>query len=270
MNRRRFSILLGASLLCWLLWNATRNAKYPDIPQYRGKPLAHWLSNFEQEFATYGESTGFDNAIRQVGDKAVPVLLHMLREHRPVRDKACALLKKQHVIKIVHERTHFRNHLAARGFEVLGAAGKDAVPSLIHILKENISPDSCAATASALGNIGPSAEEAIPSLLTLLSGKGPYEKAWACYALAKIHRKLDEVVPALMKSATDQDPNVRMAAITALGQLGTDSKLAIPVLIASIKDSHKGVKNAAAKAILKIDFVTAEEIGLTTNGWTRQ
>jgi HEAT repeat protein len=269
MSLGRPIIALAVFLTLVILLFATVCAPDQPDPQYQGKPFSSCLPSLEEQYGTYGLTTNFDTAIEQLGDKAIPVLLRMLRENTPVKDELSELLKKQKLLSITHSRSHLRNHLAARGFEILGAAGKEAVPALVQILEQNISASSRAATAEALGNIGPPAEEAIPSLLRVLDGQRAYEKCWSCYALAKIHRNPQQVVPALMKSALGPDCNVRAAAIAALGKLGSDAKLAVPVLVESLKDPDKAVSRAATKALAAVDLVTAQRIGLTTNGLRR-
>lgn len=91
-----------------------------------------------------------DDAIRHMGTNAIPTLLEMLRS-KDTAVKAAAVKQAERANLIWVSLAEERDAEAARGFEILGASAKDAVPTLIEIYGERISPDSQLATSFALG-----------------------------------------------------------------------------------------------------------------------
>jgi HEAT repeat protein len=70
----------------------------------------------------------------------------------------------------------------------LSRAGKAALPALICVLKGD-NADARATACSALGRIGPDADEAVPALLALFKGPDVYQSKLAALALKKIDPK---------------------------------------------------------------------------------
>jgi len=71
-------------------------------PVYQGKPLSGWLEGYDSP-KNQQSWRQTDEAIRQIGPKAIPTLLQMLRvsESAPWKQKLLALAYKQHFIKII-------------------------------------------------------------------------------------------------------------------------------------------------------------------------
>jgi hypothetical protein len=142
-------------------------------PVYQGKPLSCWLLGYTHWYyqmppiakgaTTKGEA---DKAVLQAGTNAIPTLLRLLR----VRDsslklKLMDLAKKQHFIKIDHPPAEVWNGAASVAFGILRTNAQSAVLALIGIVKQNISPTSQSCAVMSLGYMGPTAKEALPSLL---------------------------------------------------------------------------------------------------------
>jgi len=131
-------------------------------PVYQGNSLSSWLLDSR----TTIQQQEADEAVRQAGTNAIPILLRMLR----AKDSALMvglmnLAQRQRLITVHYTLAAERNYAGRQGFEVLGAKAQSAVPGLIEIFNQNISFPSQRKAIEALGDIGPAAKEAVPSLL---------------------------------------------------------------------------------------------------------
>ena len=127
-------------------------------PVYQGKKLSEWVIKERRQEVS--------EAIRQAGTNAIPVLLRMLSANdSPLKAKLMELAQKQHIIKIQYIPAVLWNAYGCWGFDLLGADGQSAVPALINIADENISPKCQIYAIQSLAYIGPSAKKAVPALL---------------------------------------------------------------------------------------------------------
>jgi hypothetical protein len=148
-------VIVAIALVGEIAW---RVAQPPDEPVYQGKRLTEWLNiptpvpgasgiiltTFIAKRADAQQKA--DEAVRQCGTNAIPTLLRLLR----TKDSAFEiwtrrLLQRQHVIQIrFTPASHW--HTAARlGFITLHTNAQAAVPKLIEIANQNISPSSASA-----------------------------------------------------------------------------------------------------------------------------
>jgi HEAT repeat protein len=141
-----------------------------------------------------------------------------------------ALAQKQHVIKIHFIPAPERNTEASRAFIVLGDSAKGAVPELVKLLQENLSPESRSEVEDALTRIGPAAEPALPLLLRAATNSNPRVRANALWALGQIHAQPQWCVPVLMRALSDSDDWARLSAAHALGGFGPEAQPAVPQL----------------------------------------
>jgi len=118
--------------------------------------------------------------------------------------------------------------------------------------------------AEALGEIGPDAKEAIPTLIDLLQDREAYVRKSAANALGEIGPHAKEAVPALIIALGDEDSWVRVYAAEALGKIGV--KEAVPALIGALEDEDKYVRGKAVTALKKI---TDEDFGEDPSKWQR-
>ncbi|MSR57705.1 MAG: HEAT repeat domain-containing protein [Planctomycetaceae bacterium] len=171
----------------------------------------------------------------------------------------------------------------------LEAGAKLAVPELVKLLDNEKNPRIRSEALGTLGNIGPAATEALPSVLRSLADPAPLVRYSACYTLGKIGPKAKEAVPVLVSNLTSKDeflgivsawalvyidpkreglaeavvplliklleaddPQARLEAIKALVALGPQSKAAVPALKGLSKDKDEGVRKAAGAAVKKV------------------
>lgn len=202
--------------------------------------LLHWheakarkeLSKTLENYLGGGDRKLADAALDKAGKKAVPALLQMVQ----TKDKR-------------------QNQAAYFSFLHLGTNAEAAVPDLIAIYQQKISPFSQQCAASSLASIGPAANKAI--LVLVAGAKSPNElvRCDTLLALGKMHAEPDLIMPALTNALNDPVPKVRMFACMALGMVGPEWNPAIHVLKSvSEQDPDKNVRALAASELTRIDF----------------
>jgi hypothetical protein len=195
-------------------------------------------------------------AVLQIGTNAIPYLLKMLCEKDSVqRTKLLNLVQKQKLIRIHYKPDWVRNSEGKWGFSILGADAKEAVPALIEVYERNISTSSRGCTIGALGEIGPGAIAAIPTLLQCITSTNTdaFIRTVAVNALGGIHAEASTVVPILINCLSDPIRDVRLIAARSLGRYGTEAREAIPKLSSLLSDKEKSVSSAAYGALRQID-----------------
>ncbi|MHC4253629.1 MAG: HEAT repeat domain-containing protein, partial [Planctomycetota bacterium] len=116
--------------------------------------------------------------------------------------------------------------------------------------------------ANLLGEMGPEAEEAVPSLTAALLSTNTQLQHNAAIALGKIGSTSHGVVAALVELlAEDEDYQSRSAAAKALGMLGPKAKEAVPALARAMADRAHGVRCDAAEAMEKMGPAAAGAVG---------
>ncbi|MDB6065626.1 MAG: HEAT-like repeat protein [Pedosphaera sp.] len=263
--RKRFRIVFALLLLAvmgGIAWLALR----PNEPVYKGKRLSVWLEGYHPIGLSFGSREAADEAVRQLGTKAIPILLKRLQtKDAPLTDEFIALAQKQHFISIHHESAYNRRDEGAYGFSALGSEGRDAVPALIELYRK-AGPECRPGIAFAFGEIGPDAKKAVPLLILGLGDtniiEGEVGGASAAYALGRIHSEPQMAVLALINCLSNQNGFMLKEARTALGRFGADAKAAVPALINSLNDSNDWVRALTAKALKQIDPEAAAKAGV--------
>ncbi|MDB6067720.1 MAG: repeat protein [Pedosphaera sp.] len=263
--RKRLPIVLGVLLLAVLgtiAWLSLR----PDAedPVYQGKRLSVWLGNYDPHPPYRSLSPEGEEAVRQLGTNAIPMLLRKLRaKASPFKDKLFALAQKQHVIKVSFTPAWFQHWQGALGFRVLAAEGKSAVPALIELYSQgNADPDALGCLSGSLNGIGPDARAAVPALIHRLGHTNERVRGPAAVALGQIHSEPQVVVPALISCLSDQNNAVRYGAASALSEFGPEAKAALPALTQLLADSDAGVRWMTKDAIKRIDPEAAAKAGV--------
>ena len=197
---KRLGIVFGILLtiaMGLLVWRASG----PREPVFEGRTLTSWLDHHVASSAAIPpyNSPGWkkaDEALRTIGSNGVPTLLKMIRAKDPPPVVLKVLqLAGRHRLTRVHYRYAFpRNEEAEYAFEVLGTNAVGAVPELIKIYEEDLSPSSQRCAALALGHIG----HAVRNTRVHLPGPG-----------------VQEALPALIRRFTHTNSDVRFYAVSA-------------------------------------------------------
>ena len=265
---------------------AISQARIDHEPIYRGRALSVWLQAYDPA-SRHGRGSPqwneADKAVRQIGDKSIPLLLRMLRaKDSKLKLEAIALAQRQNVVRVHFVPAGVRNTEASRAFVALGEAAKDAVPRLMEIYTEHISLQSMNATEEALGWIGPAAKSAIPLLLEAATNSNNKVMASALWALGEIHAEPQLCIPELIRGLNDRDAWTQISAAHALGMFGADAQAAVPALtqLANSTNSTRAViitgfqvRFEASRALHKIspdplvsDRQPEFELGIPTGG----
>ena len=130
----------------------------------------------------------------------------------------------------------------------------------------NITADSApvrrALAAGTLGQLGPRAEAAVPSLVKVVKGRDAAPREPATRALGQIHCQPDQIIPLLITCLDDSNDGVQEAAAEALGDFGPLAKEAVPKLIPWLNAQDKDKRHAAVVALPKIDSAAALQAGI--------
>jgi HEAT repeat protein len=222
---KRVRIVLAAAALALvglIVWQLLK----PSEPVYKGKALSAWVALYNLPYHADSKRDGSvqknpeaRDAITQIGTKAIPTLLRMLRaKDSTLKTNIMGLLARQHIIKVSARPAYFWNNAASVAFSILGTNAQSAVPQLLEIANQNISRRSQHAAISSLGYIGSPARPAVPFLLQMITNGDTTVSQTARNALLRI----DSEVAA--KAGIKPPPRPPIAAGTqrppALGRIG--------------------------------------------------
>jgi HEAT repeat protein len=254
---RAFYPILVIAAVGGIAWLVLR----PREPEYKGKPLSGWLEDTDAYDPTKTQAA--TEAVRQIGTDAIPELRRMLRARdTPFKLKLIALVRQQHFFKVRHTSATILQLRGVRGFGALGPEGRLAVPELILMYNKNSFSDFRMAIATALGDIGPGAAEAVPSLARGTRGTDKICSLCAVDALGYIHAKPESAVPALVNCLADANGDFTGHAIDALARFGVDAGPAVPELLKFLDSPDEVLKGKARAALKEIDPETLAKAGV--------
>jgi HEAT repeat protein len=117
---------------------------------------------------------------------------------------------------------------------------------------------------SAIGDVGPAAVPAVPTLIAVLKGplgetpenfdrkRAANSRSAAAAALGNIGPAAKEAIRALATALKDENIPVRRWSATSLGEMRSDAHSAIPVLLGALADSDPQVRRYAIQSLQKI------------------
>lgn len=129
------------------------------------------------------------------------------------------------------------------------AVGPPAVPAMIRLLQDE---QARPLAARVLGQIGPEAAGAVPSLATALETSNPEARREILFALAAIGPAAEPAVPQMVPFVSSELPQVRYTAIYALGELGSAAAEALPALQANLRSEDPFVRFTSAWGMIRI------------------
>ena len=172
-------------------------------------------------------------AISEFGAKAVPTLITQLED----------------------ESEDIRRY----AFCALSAIGKPAVSSLITAIQHSDWWVRASAVET-LGNIGNSAQAAIPSLIQALQDESEQVRQLAAEALGTTSQNDSTAVSSLVLSLRDENDKVRRNSVLALARLGPYAHQAVNNLQILLSDDDRYVRGDAVHALRRIDTPEAREV----------
>lgn len=163
------------------------------------------------------------------------------------------------LIEALHDRELKVRIAAAHILGEIGPAAKDAVPSLTAALKDRSGIPGGASmvdvAAEALGKIGPAAADAAPALLVAAAG-------WSSQARNALVKLGPGALPVLISGLDSlNDARIISEAIHAIGELGPSAAAAVPDLLKILGWlGAPGLPGEAARALGKIGPATEDVI----------
>jgi hypothetical protein len=210
-------------LLAGYLWLTTRLDSRNE-PTYGGKPVRYWAR--QSRHAVEDDSV---RVLRQMGAIAVPCLTNQLA----LRDGPIAKSWLWIWSKLPTAMTaRFPQPLKAS--ELRAAAAWDLI------------------------YLGPSAKDAVPSLISALQDDDFFVRLDAAAAFGHIGREAAPAIPALVQALTNQYRGVRFNSAYSLSLLGPLAKGAVPALKNALNDSDPEVRTKALEALQKIEPATSQ------------
>jgi HEAT repeat protein len=141
----------------------------------------------------------------------------------------------------------------------LGPDAKDAVPSLLKCLKKDFSLNGVSvAAARALGKIGADPDRVVPALIEVL--KKEELRTLGAQALAGFGPRAKAAAPVLRGLLADKDLDVCLAAYLALDSIGEKAENTVPVVLGVFQNSDRGARLAAYEALKEADDVDARRV----------
>ena len=141
---------------------------------------------------------------------------------------------------------------ASKALAGMKCASTKAIDTLIKAL-DSSDELSRAASASALGHMGPVAARCVPKLVELLAARKAFRaRIQAMLALARMGPAAKEAIDPLITALGDPAPKFRELAAHALGAIGPTAERAIGPLTKATRDQEGTVQSAAKKALARI------------------
>jgi HEAT repeat protein len=178
------------------------------------------------------------------------------------------------LINALHDKSPEVQNSAVNSLGRLGPDATPAVPALVEFVNANQNTavrnnypndlywNVCWAI-DAFSAIGPSAKEAVPSMLRWVTNADPHLRLEVIVALGRVHADPDRVVPVLTDALHDPDKLVRINAADALGEFGPNATPAVPALVEFLNAQNDSlVRSWVAAALKKIDPEAAAKAGV--------
>jgi len=234
---------LGVFLLALLVFELRE--RRPE-PAFEGKNLGLWLHLYDstlRQGVIVADPVKHDEAakaLRAIGSNAIPFLLEMIRFQGKGADQ--------------------QNSEGTCGFVALGSVGARGALSLAEILEASNSPSSRWAAGRALSAIGPSASNAVPTLLRTALSSNALTRLISIYALNNIRTNPEKVIPLLVQSFHDREFDVQQEAVSGAGKWGAEAERAVPDLVSVTKDINPRLRRVACGALGNIKSIAQATI----------
>ena len=255
--------LIGALLVLLVGCIALVIGLTPAEPSYQGRNASAWLGDFN---IRRGKSGGDAcPALKAMGPAAAPVIIRRLESSESVWQTKYRLLFPKLPARVANflptPRAEFCYLDAGNALFAIGAAVE---PGLIKALKSG-SPGTRSAAARALGSLKFSGEadikDAIPGLIQTLGDENAMVRVCSALALGNAGPEAAPAVPSLIVLLKDPDAGskpgdkvfIRAAAARALGKIGPKAGSASSSLTNLLQDKDDYLRAAAAIAIWRID-----------------
>jgi len=142
----------------------------------------------------------------------------------------------------------------------IGRGEPKVIDFLVDALKHEQDTSLRISAAEALADMGPSATEAIPTLISLAehlesSGSAQHHvlRLRCIFALGRVATESERAVKALIGLLEHKDSSLRAAAASSLAAIGPFAKAAVPALKRAAEDDDSMVAAKAQEALLRLE-----------------
>jgi HEAT repeat protein len=154
------------------------------------------------------------------------------------------------LVKALHDRNWAVATAAAYALNRIDIdAGRQAVPDLVKELKLGTDNWVKDLPARVLGNMGPAAQEAVPTLMEAAQGSDLELRAGALKALIGIEPTSTQAAALATAALKDNEKSVRLAAAQAMANLISPPKEAVSALTEAFNDSYWQVRFASIESL---------------------
>ena len=230
-------IITGAALLAIVVIPLFIGSGAPD-PRYQNKPLSAWLKDLG--VGNRAQQTWAEDAIRNIGTNALPMLLKELRAQDPLGWQLWYRIWPRKTYTVAADRCI----AADRALQVLGPEAEAALPALLQIAADPQCGDN--RPRGALAAIGP---RAVTPMIYALTNSNQRVRSCAALVLTSIGRSARDAAAALLRSLSDPDARVRAHAAGALSRIEADPKIAVPALTERLSDTDSYVRFCAVMSL---------------------
>ena len=160
------------------------------------------------------------------------------------------------LMEILHDESEMVRRNASYALSVIGA------PAVLALIEAANDPNEGVRVIAidALGDMGSTAQEAIPALIEATQDESAEVRKVAAEGLGIVAQSCSTAVPALMKGLSDTDEWVRRNSSLALARIGSKAEEALPALKAALKDENRYVRANAAHTLHQIGTTEARDI----------
>lgn len=263
-------------------------------PRAQGESLSHWLQLGAQpdrfdEAAT--PSPQREAAIREIGAKAIPILLAKLQAtDSPWKHKLYKWFKKQDFVPVEFTWEHEEQQQAIYGFTVLGSNAVAALPAL-EIMFTN--PATAWIAGQAMGEIGGAALPALRQGFTnsvreirqaALAGTfrpnlaratledvrpllNDSDRLVATVAIRQLmfHSTREEATRLAIEVLGDNSARWRGIVLNLFNQVSIHTNQVVPVLVRLLEDPDLRLRRVVTNTLKQLDPVAAAAAGINTN-----
>ncbi len=224
----------------------------PPEPSYQGKTVTQWIRGLEYE--NENPTDEMRAALRAMGEPAVTRLIAILNQHDSLLKRKFLEYARRHTNlwnryvstrKIVPESVYRSEAATALG--ELGPAAQAAIPSLTAAGQD---PDFIASSRAqaALMNI-----RQVPPDSLLPALENPRSSNWgrAAFTVKYLGSNGQVAIPLLVRELEDTNIGVRQQAAMSLGGIASQPDFVVPALLSHLKDPNPSVRRAAIDALIK-------------------
>ena len=239
------AIVAAVSLVALATLNRSRE------PRYNGRTVSEWIRDVGP-----GSNISSNREIRlmlaALGSNAIPPLLANLTADDTALSHLMQWTGKSTLAPSFARAwaatnlasITWRVRSAAQALELLGPKASLATLQLERLAHKNSLPGHLAVTV--LEKIG---QNAVPSLIRLLTNGPPHRRILILASLERIFRGIEEAEASLIGLLNDPDKRMRIFVALALSRLRTPPKQAIPPLAEALGLQHEGHWHEAIRAL---------------------